>query len=60
MTKVLPSTGEVEETDMDPARVQVATTGQPMVKLLACTKCGVLLWDIDAHYAHAHPQTSDS
>lgn len=22
--------------------------------MLACTACGVLLWDIDAHYAHAH------
>lgn len=24
------------------------------VAMLACTKCGVLIWDIDAHWSHAH------
>lgn len=36
-------------------RAQAVETGQPPVQLLACKICGVLLWDIDAHYAHAHP-----
>lgn len=35
-------------------RVEAVVTGAPEVRLLACTTCGVLLWDIDAHYAHAH------
>jgi len=35
-------------------RVEAVYTGQPQVMLLACKKCGVLLWDIDAHYADAH------
>jgi len=41
-------------------RAKAVGTGAPEVHLLACTKCGVLLWDIDAHYAHAHPEESDS
>lgn len=36
-------------------RVNVVVTGTPEVQLLACKLCGVLLWDIDAHYTHAHP-----
>lgn len=36
-------------------RVEAVVTGSPEVRLLACTACGVLLWDIDSHYAHAHP-----
>jgi len=36
-------------------RVEVVTTGQPEVQLLACTRCGVIAWNIDAHYSHAHP-----
>lgn len=36
-------------------RVAAVTTGWPEVELLACVGCGVLLWDIDAHYTHAHP-----
>lgn len=35
-------------------RVEAVVTGQPEVRILACVLCGVLLWDIDAHYAHAH------
>jgi hypothetical protein len=36
-------------------RAEAVRTGQPITTLLACRLCGVLLWDIDAHYAHAHP-----
>lgn len=38
-------------------RVQAVVTGQPEMRLLACTQCGVIVWDIDAHYAHAHAET---
>lgn len=41
---------------MGDSRVKVVTTGQPETQMLACTSCGVLLWDIDAHYEHAHGQ----
>lgn len=40
---------------MADARVQAVETGTPPVRLLACTLCGVLLWDIDLHYAVSHP-----
>lgn len=39
----------------DESRVEAVGTGSPQVRLLACVLCGVLLWDIDAHYVHAHP-----
>lgn len=35
-------------------RAHVVETGLPPVQLLACTICGVLLWDIDAHYPAIH------
>lgn len=38
---------------------EAVLTGIPNVQLLACTLCGVLLWDIEAHYAHAHPETPE-
>lgn len=38
-------------------RVIAVTTGSPEVRLLACVLCGVLLWDIDAHYAASHEVT---
>ena len=41
---------------MNDFRVQAVSTGQPPVLLLACRECGVLLWDIDAHFHHAHPK----
>lgn len=31
-----------------------AVRPHPNVCLLACTLCGVLVWDFDAHYTHAH------
>ena len=37
-----------------PEGAEVVVTGLPNVQLLACRLCGVLLWDIEAHYAHAH------
>ena len=40
---------------MDHSSAEAVSTGLPEVQLLACTRCGVLLWNIDAHYAHAHP-----
>lgn len=40
-------------------RAQAVETGQPPVQLLACKLCGVLLWDIEAHYAHAHPADAE-
>jgi hypothetical protein len=37
--------------------VAVVTGAPPMlVDLLACRACGVLLWDVTAHYRHAHPE----
>jgi len=36
------------------ARAEAVRTGAPEVQLLACAECGVLLWDIDAHYRQAH------
>lgn len=44
MSDVIPNDG----------RYIVVRTGQPEVLLVACAECGVLLWDIDAHYKHAH------
>lgn len=41
--------------DADP-RAQVVVTGLPNIQVLACVLCGVLLWDIDAHYDHAHKE----
>lgn len=41
-------------TDADP-RIEVVTTGWPLVSLVACTQCGVLLWDADKHYKDDHP-----
>lgn len=40
-------------------RMVAVQTGQPLTWLLACARCGVLLWDADAHYAHAHPEEAD-
>ena len=40
---------------MNDPRVDAHIAGSPPVALLACRKCGVVLWDIDAHYQHAHP-----
>ncbi|MDR6867512.1 hypothetical protein J2Y69_002116 [Microbacterium resistens] len=40
-------------------RAEVVTTGQPEVQVLACIRCGVLLWNIEAHYADAHPDRPD-
>ena len=40
---------------MDDPRGEVVRTGHPITMLVACTVCGVLLWDIDAHYGYAHP-----
>ena len=40
-------------------RAEVILTGSPPVQLIACTLCGVLLWDIDAHYDHAHRGEDD-
>lgn len=41
------------------ARAEAVITGLPNVQMIACKLCGVLLWDIDAHYAHAHTDQSD-
>lgn len=30
------------------------STGWPITSLLACKRCGVLLWDAEKHYADAH------
>lgn len=38
----------------DDPRMEAVQTGHPPVALLACTVCGVLAWDFDKHYAHAH------
>lgn len=43
----------------DDPRARVIATGAvtgPRVQLIACTLRGVLLWDIAAHYNHAHPK----
>lgn len=42
---------------MADTRVEAVRTGDlnNPVTLLACTRCGVIVWDIDAHYGHAHP-----
>lgn len=37
-------------------RVEVVTTGHPPAQFIACRACGVLLWDIKAHWAHAHAE----
>lgn len=39
-------------------RVQAVTTGQPEVRLLSCVLCGVIVWDIDAHYVYTHQDES--
>lgn len=39
---------------MSAARAVEVQTGDPLTRLIACSLCGVLLWDIDAHYSHAH------
>jgi len=41
------------------SRIQAVTTGQPNVTLLACNRCGVLVWDFDKHFAHAHPAADE-
>lgn len=38
----------------DGRRCEVVETGQPATRLIACTRCGVLLWDVDKHYREAH------
>ena len=41
-------------------RVQTVFTGTHGQQLMtACTLCGVLIWDVDLHYAHAHPDTAN-
>ncbi|OBI95561.1 hypothetical protein A5625_08070 [Mycobacterium sp. 1465703.0] len=35
-------------------RFEAVETGWPLTQLLACTTCGVLLWDVDKHYRSAH------
>ena len=35
-------------------------TGDPVVRLIACRLCGVLLWDIGKHYEHAHKSDANS
>jgi hypothetical protein len=32
----------------------VVETGSPSISLLACKECGVLLWDVEAHWTDAH------
>lgn len=34
--------------------IESVVTGWPQVNLIACKVCGVLLWDIEKHWAHAH------
>ncbi len=34
--------------------VETVSTGYPQVHMIACKRCGVLLWDIGSHYYHAH------
>lgn len=36
-------------------RITVVTTGWPLTSLIACTECGVLLWDTEKHYREIHP-----
>lgn len=45
----------------DDPRVTVVQTGDPLAYFVACTRCGVLLWDADSHYktTHPDPETSD-
>ncbi len=45
--------------DFDDERVMAVVTGSPEVRLLACVACGVLLGDIDAHYAATHPEGNE-
>lgn len=40
-------------------RFEVVATGYPLVSLLTCTTCGVLLWDVEKHYAYSHPRPED-
>lgn len=36
-------------------RIEAVDTGPDgSLTLLACTACGVIVWDFDKHYAHAH------
>lgn len=42
---------------MDPVSEGLAvivSTGVPEIQLLACAECGVLLWDVEAHWTDAH------
>lgn len=41
-------------------RVEAVVTGHLEVRLLACRQCGVLVWDIDAHYAHTHAEQGEA
>lgn len=49
----------MDEEQTPDERVHVVRTGLPMTYLIACKKCGVLLWDVDAHYQHTHPATKE-
>lgn len=40
---------------VDAGQVEVVATGTPETQLLACTRCGVLLWNPAKHYEDAHP-----
>lgn len=37
-----------------PVRAVEVDTGSPLMRFLACTSCGVLLWDVEAHWRHSH------
>lgn len=39
---------------LDAELVEVVSTGQPEVQLLACVWCGALLWDPVKHYKNGH------
>lgn len=42
--------------DLRVRTVFTGTHGQQMMN--GCELCGVLIWDVDLHYAHAHPDPS--
>lgn len=46
--------GEIGSECECPGAATVVQTGWPLTHLIACTMCGVLLWDVDTHYAAMH------
>lgn len=34
-------------------KMQAVLTGNPLTQLLACTRCGVLVWDVLLHWSLA-------